>query len=111
MVHLVVDRHTGPEKIDTAARTQRPFLAAMCRAHVASRSVFLLLTIILILSIVHQNPPISHRFKHKSSSIFDGLRICFLGVVELNKEITEFLLTSARAITKEQFGEEYPYEI
>jgi len=30
-------RHTGPEKIDPAARTQRPFLAAMCRAHVALR--------------------------------------------------------------------------
>ncbi|KNZ55673.1 hypothetical protein VP01_2615g3 [Puccinia sorghi] len=34
-----------------------------------------------------------------------------MSLPELNKEITEFLLTSARAITKEQFGEEYPYEI
>ncbi|PLW07854.1 hypothetical protein PCANC_24720 [Puccinia coronata f. sp. avenae] len=30
---------------------------------------------------------------------------------ELNKEITDFLVKSARAITKEEFGEQYPYEI
>ncbi|POW22330.1 hypothetical protein PSHT_01394, partial [Puccinia striiformis] len=32
-------------------------------------------------------------------------------VSELNKEITNFFLNSARAITKEEFGEEYPFKI
>jgi hypothetical protein len=32
-------------------------------------------------------------------------------LTELNKEITDFLVKSARAITKEEFGEQYPYEI
>ncbi|KAI7951460.1 hypothetical protein MJO28_007144, partial [Puccinia striiformis f. sp. tritici] len=31
--------------------------------------------------------------------------------IELNKEITNFFLNSARAITKEEFGEEYPFKI
>ncbi|KAH9454147.1 hypothetical protein Pst134EB_014243 [Puccinia striiformis f. sp. tritici] len=34
-----------------------------------------------------------------------------MSLAELNKEITQFFTNSARAITKEEFGEEYPYEI
>jgi len=67
----------------------------------------------IVVYVIPEGTPVPKRLTllHEHSDHFSLQCAEPMSLSDLNKEITEFLLTSARAITKEQFGEEYPYEI